>query len=448
MDVGYVKRLARLTMAIGVLCCAGCGDNSGGSVEQSRPFLMGSTPYFSSFNGSQAIIPDWRFENLDDRDLLSLHVDDFLGVPWDYCDATACVNLPQSWADRWQQLANNAKATGKPIYLAVSPLGGRRTLAQNVLPDGSKQEGWNPNVDSNGCYLFDSDANATEYKASYISFLKYLIDMVGPDYVSPAVEMNMPFTICPAQKAAWIAWYNDVQAAIKAAYPKLIVFPTFQLEYLYGVADAASACSSGSFASCFDTRLSEVLTIPADRIALSSYPAVWAYQAEFNYSFPRDTFAKIAQATPRRIWVSETGWPAIPVLSSYAHGATGSCGSVIYPSTLNVPGVGTFDLANDTAHAEYMRWLLGAAQDNDLEAVIWWLNRDFLDEAVTGNETCPCVPTGNGTCLLLDLFYSIGGDTAEVLFRVFGNMALRHYDGTPRPGLAVWHDYLSRPYRP
>lgn len=445
--VNGFRRLARPIGTCVILSCAGCGGNSGDAVE-TRSFLMGSTPFFTSFNGSQVIFPDWRFENLGDRDLLSLHVDDFWGVPWDYCDAATCSNLPQPWVDQWQQLASDARRTGKPLYLAVSPLGDRRTLAPKVLPDGSTQEGWNPLVDSKGCYRFDSDANAADYKASYITYLKYLIDLVAPNYFSPAIETNIPFTNCPQQKAAWIAWYNDVQTEIKTAYPQLIVFPTFQLEYMYGIADAASACSSGTMAECFDSRLREALTIPADRIAFSSYPAAWTFHAEFNHSYPRGTFSKVAQATNRKIWISETGWPAIPVLSSYAHGVNGSCGVALLPSTINVAGVGELNLANDSAQAEYIAWLVDEAQHQNMEAVVWWLNRDYLDRAVTGNEACPCVPAGNSTCLLLDLFYGAGGATGEVLLRSFGNMALRYYDGTPRPGQATWHEYLSRHYQP
>ncbi len=429
-------------VVLSITSCGGGSDNTG----DTRPFLMGSTPYFTRFDGAQVIAPDWRFENLDDRDLLSVHVDDFWGVPWDYCDASGCTNLPAAWVAQWQQLASDAKATGKRLYLALSPLGGRRTLAPNVLPSGATQADWNAQIDGSGCYLFDSDPAAANYKASYISFLKYAIDLVGPDYFSPAIEMNIPFSICPAQKAAWIAWYGDVHAAIKVAYPSLVLFPTFQMDFMYGI--SGTACSSGTLAECFVSRLNEALTIPGDRIAFSSYPAAWVYHSEYNHSFPHDTFAAVALATSRKIWMSETGWPAVPLLSSYAHGASGSCGTPLYPSVLNVPGVGTFDLANDTAQAEYMSWLLGQAQTYRMEAVVWWLNRDYLDNAVTGNEICPCAPAGNSTCLLLDLFYSVGGNDIELLLRVFGNMALRDYAGNPRPAQAIWHDYVSRSYQP
>ncbi|MEJ2393373.1 MAG: hypothetical protein P8Z77_01100 [Candidatus Thiodiazotropha sp.] len=444
------QRYAILLLLVCLAVFSGCGGGGSGPAPatETRPFLMGSTPFFASHNGSNVTMPDWRFENLDDRDLISLHVDDFWGVPWDYCDATACTNLPQPWIDQWQQLATAAKATGKRLYLAASPLGGRRTLAPKVLADGSTQADWNSNTDANGCYLFDSDSAADTFKAAYISYLKTIIDLVNPDYFSPGVEINMPFTICPAQKTAWIAWYNDVHTAIKAAYPQLVIFPTFQMEYMYGISTPEAACSNGTSEACFETRLNEALTIPGDRLAFSTYPAAWVYHAEFDYSFPRESLTKAAQITSRKIWIAETGWLSVPLLSSYAHGSSSACGSSIYPDTLDIPGIGSVNVANDTAQSDYISWLLDSADENNLEAVVWWLNRDYLDESVTGNALCPCVPTGNTTCLMLEDFYTVGGTTIEVLFRLFGNMALRHYDGSPRPGLTIWQTYLNRSYQP
>ncbi|MEW8433234.1 MAG: hypothetical protein AB2629_04400 [Candidatus Thiodiazotropha sp.] len=450
MDRGVIKQIAKLALFAVTAFLGGCGgsDNDSDPVTGTRPFLLGSTPFFTRHDGIRVIFPDWRFENLDDRDLLSLHVDDFWGVPWDFCDASACTNLPRSWVDQWQQLVNDAQASGKTLYLAVSPLGGRQTLAPNVLADGSTEENWNSTIDANGCYLFTSDPDAAGYKVSYITFLKYLVELVNPDYLSPAIEMNMPFTRCAAQKAAWIAWYGDVHAAIKSAYPELTVFPTFQLEYMYGNAEPGAACASGTMAECFETRLNEALAIPGDRIAFSSYPAAWVYHAEFDYSFPRDTLSKTVLATTRKIWIAETGWPAEPLLSSYPHGNNGSCGSPVYPATMEVPGIGAIDVANETAQNDYISWLLESADRNSLEAVVWWLNRDYLDDSVTGNEACPCLPEGDSTCMFLDDIYTVGGEQVEVLFRLFGNMALRRHDGSPRQALTTWRSYLSNTHRP
>lgn len=449
MGIRSLPLAAGLTGLGLLLLCVGCGNGSKGGADgasASRPFLMGSTPFFASADLNRSVLPDWRFENLEERDLLSLHVDDFLGVPWDYCDAVVCDNLPTAWLDRWRQLSDDANATGKLLYLALSPLGDRRTLAPRVLPDGTTEAHWNSSIDASGCYLFDSDSEAAAYKSSYITYLKYIIDMVGPQFVSPAVEINLPFTSCPAQKSAWIAWYNEVQATIKTAYPQLAVFPTFQLEAMYGVNNSEAACGSGTLEQCFDQRLLEALAIPADRIAFSTYPLAWSYNSEFNYSFPRNTYVKVAQVTARRIWISETGWAASPVRTSYAHADGGSCGGWLFPSSLEIPGLGTFDFANETAQRVYISWLLTEAKNRNFEAVVWWLNRDYLDDALVGS--CPCTPADSSTCLLAEQFYAVGGDAGEMLLRMFGNMALRRYDGSPRPGAMVWHDYATRRYRP
>jgi hypothetical protein len=418
------------------------------TTPNTRPFLMGSTPFFAAATA----FPDWRFENMDDRDLLALHVDDFLGVPWDQCSSTGCANLPASWISKWQDLADRAHASKKPIYLSISPLGDRKTLAKRVLADGTLQDRWLASavVDSNGCYSFSTDANATNYQAAYIAFVKYVVELVQPTYLSPAIEMNIPFTTCAAQKSAWVTWYTKVHNTLKVAYPSLVVFPTFQLEDLYGVASTESACASGTtYDQCFVQRLAEALSIPGDRIALSSYPAAWKFSVAAGFARPADTFAKVSSATTRRIWISETGWNAVPIRSSYAHGSSGSsgsCGDFRIPASFDVAGLGTIDLANDSEHASYLAWLLAEAQIHNFEAVVWWLNRDYLD----GNaaSACPCAPADSDTCRLSELFYSLSGDAGDFAVRLFANMGLRYYDGTPRPGYATWKDYLARTYAP
>ncbi|MBU1236546.1 MAG: hypothetical protein KJ634_11100 [Gammaproteobacteria bacterium] len=449
MTVLRVTWLAALlaSVAAALLACGGGGsatEDPQPSAE-TRSFLMGSTPFF----GSPTSFPDWRFENMGDRDLLSVHVDDFWGVPWDQCDASDCT-VPSVWDTKWRDFATAVRGTGKTIFLTVSPLSDRKTLAKRPLANGALEEHWLPAsvVDANGCYKFVEDAaNAAIYKTAYISFLKYLIDLFQPTYLSPTAEMNMPFTTCPAQKAAWIAWYSDVYAAIKAAYPALIVFPTFQMEYMYGVAEPAAACASGTTDDeCFDQHLAEALAIPADRIAFSTYPSAWVYSSVYGHSQPTDTYERVANATSRKIWVSETGWPAVPLLASYPHGSSGACGSELYPASLTVLGVGTFGLANDDRQAQYLSWLLGEAQNRRFEAVVWWLNRDYLDGTVA--SACPCTPSTSDTCQLADLFHTIGGDFGETMLRVFGNMALRYYDGSPRPGYTTWKQYCDRTYAP
>jgi hypothetical protein len=408
-----------------------CGSGGSGPAPPvpARSFLMGSTPFFAT----PTAFPDWRFENLDDKDLLSLHVDDFWGVPWDQCDASGCTP-PAAWVAKWTTFANDAKSKGKTLYLALSPLGARKTLAARLDSNGNKVENWAP-VDANGCYPFASDADATTHRTAYISYLRYLVNLVGPAYLSPAVEINIPFTQCPLQKTAWIAWYTDVHHAVQAAYPTLPVFATFQMEHLYGIADSQSACNGGvSRPACFDARLAEALSIPGDRIAFSTYPFLWKYLPDYSYTYPPDTYARVRNATARKIWISETGWAAVKILQSYPHGASGSCGADRIPASI----------ANDAELGNYLGWLLGEAQSESFETVIWWLNRDYLDGAVAA--TCPCDPATSDTCVLSDIFHGADPVNGDLLLRLFGNMALRRYDGSARSAHGVWREYIMRPY--
>lgn len=431
----FLATLAVISSLILYACGSGGGGSGGSGSPTSAPtrsFLMGTTPFFTT----PTVFPDWRFEDLDDKDLLSIHVDDFWGVPWDQCTALVCTP-PAAWVTKWTGFANTAKSKGKTLYLAVSPLKDRKRLAPKLDANGNNVGNWESQaqIDVNGCYNFATDSNAAVYKGAYISYVKYLINLVGPKYISPAIEIDIPFTQCPTQKAAWIAWYTDVHNAIKAAFPTLVVFPTFQMEHMYGIANAQAACTGGmTVAACFDLRLTEALTIPGDRIAFSTYPAGWEYRADYSFSYPRDTYTRVTGATTRKIWVSETGWAAVKILASYPH-VTGSCGAELFPAS-----------ANDSELGNYLSWLLGEAQNQKMEAVIWWLNRDYLDGSVAA--TCPCSPATSDTCLLADVFYNADPVTGELLLRIFGNMALRYYDGSPRPAYTTWRDYFTRNLSP
>lgn len=421
--------IAALMAGLTLYACGGGGGGGGSPGTTTRSYWMGTTPFFAT----PSSFPDWRFENLEDKDLLSIHADDFWGVPWDWCNATGCALLPTPWISKWTNFANTAKSQGKTLYLALSPLQDRKRLAPKVDPAGNTVQSWESasQIDANGCYRFSTDANAATYKAAYISYVKYLVNLVDARFITPSVEMNIQFTQCPSQKAAWIAWYTDVHNALKAEFPSRVIFPTFQMEHMYGISNPQAACSAGtSPATCFDQRLAEALAIPGDRIAFSAYPIYWKAQST---NYPTDTYARVQGATTRKIWIAETGWSAVAIRRSYEHAGTSTCGADLFPAAM----------ANNTEQEVYMRWLLTEAQTRGFESVIWWLNRDFLDGTVAA--TCPCTPAGSDTCALTNAFYSAAGTSGEVLMRFFSNMALRNYDGSARPARSAWREYFDRP---
>jgi len=399
-----------------------------------RPFLMGTSTFADYFA--------FAFENPQDKDFFSIHVDDFLNIPWTaFQNGTA---LPVSWVATVQGIQTNAVSSGKLIYLALGPLHNRTTLAGNVDASGNVTNNWAPQ-DSAGCYLFASDPNAGANKQVYINYVKYMVNLFHPTYLSLAIEMNIQFAKCPSQKAAYIQWYSDVHQAIKQAYPSLIVFPTFSADYMYGIADPTTWCggtkTDASFGACFQQRLTEALTVPADRIAFSTYPLSWKAPPtppdNYTPDVPlEDMFTRVQQTTTRKIWISETGWQGVQIASSYQHASPPSSCGIFYISTPTFAG--------DALMADYMGKLLSQAQAKKFEAVVWWENRDYLDGTIA--SACPC-PGSNATCNNLEQVYQSGGTSTEVLYRYFGNMGLRYNDGSPRtPVFNVWTSYLSQPY--
>lgn len=389
----------------------------------------------------------YKFENLGDKDFLSIHVDDFLGVPWDnFKNGTP---PPAAWAAKWEALASSAAASGKILYLSVSPLSGRKTLTDRVLSNGTTQGGWAP-VDVDGCYPFATDPDAEANKQAYIRYCQYVIDLVRPTYFTPAIEMSVQFTKCPLQKAAFKNWYADVYASLKKANPKLILFPTYQFEHMYGLAEPAAWCggtrTDASIAACFQQRLEEAAQLPGDRIAFSIYPYLWKYTPTLpdNYSTTvpyEDAFARVKRTTHKKIWISETGWPGVDVYDAYAHASpASSCGLNIIPSPA---------LAGEGNLATHMSQLLAQAQAKEFEAVVWWSNRDQLDKTLAA--ACPCAVSTDTTCSWSETFYQSGGGGAagsvvEFLWRINGNTGLRYRDGTPKPVIhALWSSYLSQP---
>jgi hypothetical protein len=402
---------------------------------EQRSFLMGTTMI------AELVQP--VFENLDDKDLLSLHLDDFLGIPWtQFQNGTA---LPSAWTSQWATIQSQAASSGKVLYLALSPLKNRKILTDNITDAGTQVPGWAP-VDGDGCYPFATDANAQAYKVAYINYLKYLVNLIHPTYLSPGIEINVEWNLCPQQKVAFKQWYVDVHQAMKVAYPNLIVFPTFQVEHLYGIADAATWCggikTDATLASCFEGRLDEALATPADRAAFSTYPFTWLFPPtppdNFTSSVPYDAmFTRVQERTRRKIWISETGWQGVRLFDTYQHASPAqACGSVILPSPL---------IAGESNMANHLSQLLAQAQSKQFEAVVWWQNRDLIDATIA--DLCPCAPGGSTTCSYNETLYQIGGASGELSLRLFGNMGLRHYDGSPRASVYnVWSSYFAQPY--
>ncbi|MBK7208522.1 MAG: hypothetical protein IPH91_09705 [Elusimicrobia bacterium] len=181
------------------------------------------------------------------------------------------------------------------------------------------------------------------------------------------------------------------------------------------------------------------LTVPGDRIAFSMYPLQFLFPPippdSYATGFSRlnEAFTIVQQKTARKIWVAETGWSAVKVLTSYQHASPPSgCGAVLIDDTV-VGGGKPPKLPGGFAQP-------GPGQK--FEAVVWWEMRDLLKGADA--DACPC-PRPSDTCAVLDTFYAVGGQWGELLLRRFGNMGLRRFDGSPRSAHELWVQTFRRP---
>ncbi|MBM4777118.1 MAG: hypothetical protein GQE15_05380 [Archangiaceae bacterium] len=390
---------------------------------------------FSPFWADQAVpFGQWNYDFLPRADFISLHADDFFGIPFEaFATTSAPTNLPPSWVAKWDAFAMPAVSSGRPILLSVSPLADRSRLIKRVLSDGGVQDGWDPvdaGVNGSLCYsFFESDTPAIA--TAYVNSIEWLITRYHPSQVAIAIEADIQFYKCPAQKEAFKNFLRLVRSVVAANHPGMPVFMTFSLENFYanGLAGSLNGCGPLSPSACFDTRVDEVVSLTGDAgIGLSTYPQGWFPRTA---AMPADRFARIRARTTQPLWVTETGWATVPVRFTYASGTCGDPLQSYYDSTI----------ANEQTQRAAVTETLTLAADAGVTGVVWWLHRDYLDE--TAASACPCAPAGRDTCSRIALFGS-----AEFFYRSFGNMGLVRQNGTAKPAAQDWDAFRQRAYVP
>jgi hypothetical protein len=222
---------------------------------------------------------------------------------------------------------------------------------------------------------------------------------------------------------------NAAYDAAKAKRPATLVFPSFQLDHLYGY--SKDSCADASQRDrCFDDHYAQLRGIRRDRFAISSYP--FLNQIATTAALPADWFERAAVRGKERPLIAETGWLATPLAAKLDDG---SCKSV-------------FDY-DDAASLAYLQRVLADAQRLHMDLVTWWSDRDLVPVELMTD--CPCA-FDSTWCSVLD---AVRGPAVpavpqarflnEVLLKAFGSMGLRRYDGTARAAhLQAWRDARSR----
>lgn len=384
---------------------------------------------FSPFGASAAkSFGDWTFAWLPDADFVHIHTDDFLGVPWQLFETGSNPTLPASWVASWDELMVPAQQSQKPILVSLGPLSDRSHLAPRVNADGSITRNWDPTlvgVANASCYTFN-EAGTAAHATAYVNYLIWLIDRYAVQRLFIGTETDIYWYKCPAHKAAYINFLTLVKAVLKRDRPTTQIMMTFSLDYFdaNGLGGSLNGCGATPLDECRDARIDEALAVSPDGIGLSYYPQSYFPMAA---TFPSDRIGKVrARATPTsEIWITESGWAAVPVRLSYAP----TCGEPFYADLV----------ANEAAQAAALQTLLVDAEAANVRGVTWWSSRDYLDP--TTAATCPC--TGDTeSCSRAASF-----GAAEFFYRAYANFGLWRYDGTVRPALTGWQAFRRRPLR-
>lgn len=403
-----------------LLASAGCGSGSGGDSDApigpaDAPVAVSDAaptrPYRLASTGTQLLLDDGiQLGTVDlatDVDVVAMH-QDFYGVPWDAFSGG--VAPPPEWVAKIDQLVADAHALGKPVFLSLSPTyGGDRTkLAADVTASGTNSD-WKP-----ACYDLRTAADGAALRQAFAAYTTWMVERFDPKWVNVGIELNL-FEPCGAAWDGMVDLERDAYAAAKAAAPDAVVFPSIQLDHLYG-RSGGSCPAPMTTDECYDAHYAGLARLERDRFAISTYPYL-QNGIQHVADIPSDWLTRAADRGGEQLVIAETGWLA----TAAAGDLDGTCVTAIDQ--------------NPTEQAAYFDLLIDTANARGVELIDWWSNRDVLVEPVMTD--CPCDFDAQW-CALIDLFRSTGGSDptaqfyGEMLLKIFGTMGIRDYDGNPR----------------
>jgi hypothetical protein len=119
----------------------------------------------------------------------------------------------------------------------------------------------------------------------------------------------------------------------------------------------------------------------------------------------------------------------------------------------------TFFDSDPSFQASFLQFLIYSAYIGDFDLITWWSDRDMIDGQVMSTcyppATPPSFPECDGDFWCLGVSYDRANSPAwwqpelgELIFKGFGSLGLRGYDGTPKPQLDIWNGFRALPVSP
>jgi len=406
-----------------VFLAAGCGDSAAG---ETRSYLLAAS-------GSQLVVTGQPTGLLltpanlaTDVDVFAIH-QEFYGVPW---DAFAGGDPPPpGWAAVMASLAGGARSAEKQIFLSVSPLDGdRSSLAPRVrVVNGTEvvESGWAPH-----CWDARTAADGQTWKDAYVRYVQWMVDTFQPEFLNVGIELNLWDVQCPAAWEGMVDVVNAAYDAAKSRRPATPVFPSIQIDALYGLAPG-SCPPEVDAGTCYETGYSHLARVKRDRFAVSSYPYLGAVPS--LDALPADWFTRAARRGGERPVIAEAGWLSTAIV---VQTSSGTCFTAL--------------TSDETLATAYLDRLLSDAQAAGMDLVTWIADRDLLIAPLMTD--CGCHQTAEW-CAVRDLFRgppptgSVDTQLAgELRMKAFGAMGLRTYDGSPKTApLGRWEHARGMP---
>ncbi|MCB0365566.1 MAG: hypothetical protein H6624_04035 [Bdellovibrionaceae bacterium] len=395
--------------------------------------LLASTPIQASERNPNLL---FNFEVDDslaaDVDVVSLH-EDFFGVPWEAFSQSK--TAPDYFAVLIQELKQRVNRWDRPLYLslAISHNENRRYLAEHLFEDDEgklvRQARW-----TDPCFNFDTHPDGEKWRRAYLNYSEYMIRTFKPRYLTNGIEVTMFQNSCrsfdPGAFPALIKVLNQVYDLAKEIDPQIVVFPSLQVGYMMdirpgGVCYRDTGLDLEVAKTCMRFAWEEMASLKMDRVGLSIYPHVVG-------GIP-DNSAYLAAALDvvkdRQLVIAETGHPSSSLLVNGGPAGEAQCLTAVEHS--------------DDQQVEWLKAVLQAAKDHNMELVTWWSARDVFPEDFIGS--CPCEDS-RSFCETAEIFRLQGGDFTQrvqndAILRAFQSMGYRTYDGLPKESLGIWRDF-------
>lgn len=406
-----------------------------GSAQGTRPFSMSVGTVHVVAGAADAHLyknssPDHPLISAAaDSDVITIFPE-HLGVP--FYSFTLGVPPPPDdpWTREMTALAAEARATGKPIMLQLTYARVNLvSLATNNNGTLKVSSGWAP-----GCV----NLAGAGYKWTGKAFQKYAVWMTKlfkPKYVVTMVEPNLYYANCGRNTKSWTfikKVANNTYNLVKRVKPNPIAFPSFNLEAIY------NQQTDG-----FDeTHYAAIADLSRDLMGIATFP----WFPRNPYLLPVDYLTRIRDRHPteKRIAITETAWNSQTI--NLFSKPTNTCSQYIY--------------SDESFQADYLNFAIYSAFAGDFEMLTWWSHRDMIEGTVLPTCYPPATPPSFSECN--GDFWCIGvsfdrafpplftsPEFGELIFKAFGSLGLRNYDGTPKAILDnIWKRYLAMPIGP